>query len=74
MQQKQTIHNELHHELQPFVWEEDPSLPHTLSKTIKETEAFFQFTTENDLVKGCVTWENASKRTDQFCLYGYPEK
>lgn len=30
----------------------------------------FQFTESNEIVKGCVTWENAKLQEETFCLYG----
>ncbi|WP_010530981.1 type II secretion system protein [Lentibacillus jeotgali] len=74
LQQKQNISSELHHQLQPFLREEQPSLPHHLFKTVDGTKAEFQFTNEGKLLKGCARWKNANERKGQFCLYGYPEK
>lgn len=73
LQQKRHMINELHRELQPFLWEAEYDLPHHFSKTVNGTKVDFRFTNEDHLLKGCVTWNNATNRTDRFCLYGYPE-
>ncbi|WP_167751332.1 type II secretion system protein [Lentibacillus salicampi] len=74
LQQKREMANELHNELQPFLRENKRPLPQRLQKTVDGDEAEFRFTAENNLLKGCVSWENVNDRANQFCLYGYPEK
>ncbi|GAA0443393.1 hypothetical protein GCM10008983_20760 [Lentibacillus halophilus] len=74
-QQKRSIVNELHSELQTYLWNGNhPPLPNESTKRIKGTEAIFSFTKEAQLIKGCVTWTNAQKRGDTSCLYGYPDQ
>ncbi|RYG74687.1 type II secretion system protein [Lentibacillus lipolyticus] len=72
MEQKYTIVNELHSKLQSSLW--NNRHPSNFVKEIDGTKATFSFATERDLLKGCVTWTNAQKREDEFCLYGYPYK
>lgn len=74
LQQKREMANELHNELQPFLRENKRPFPQRLQKTVDGDEAEFRFTAENNLLKGCVSWENVNDRANQFCLYGYPEK
>jgi Tfp pilus assembly protein PilV len=65
--------NSLHDELQTFLWGESKRLPPVrYSKTEDSVTASYQFTTENNLIKGCVEWENVKKKKEKFCLYGYP--
>ncbi|TMN20960.1 type II secretion system protein [Lentibacillus cibarius] len=75
LQQKRSISNELHSELQSYVWtDRHPRLPVHFVKEIKGVRAVFSFTAERELLKGCVTWTNAQKREEKLCLYGYPAK
>jgi len=74
LQQKRAIINELHHDMQPFLWDKQLDLPHRLLKTVYGSEAKFRFTAEGNLLKGCATWDNANDRPNRFCLYGYTEK
>ncbi|MFD2759408.1 prepilin-type N-terminal cleavage/methylation domain-containing protein [Lentibacillus juripiscarius] len=75
LEQKHHIVKELHRELQSYLWDnKHPLLPNDYMKKINGAEATFSFTTEEELMKGCVTWTNARKRESKFCLYGYPDK
>ncbi|SFA71187.1 hypothetical protein SAMN04488072_101174 [Lentibacillus halodurans] len=74
LKQKRIMTNELHSELQPFIWEEENNLPQRWFKMVNGSEAEFRFTSEDNLLKGCVIWNNAKNKTDQFCLYGNPDK
>lgn len=62
--------NRLHDELQPFLWS-DLSFPATYLILINQTDVTFNFTRKENYVKGCATWENARKKRETFCLYGY---
>ncbi|WP_176447378.1 prepilin-type N-terminal cleavage/methylation domain-containing protein [Lentibacillus sp. CBA3610] len=74
LRQKRYMINELQHELQPFLWEASHDLPHRFLKTVDGSEAEFRMTPDGKLVKGCVTWSNVKNRTEEFCLYGYPDQ
>jgi len=74
LNEKRRFALKLHDELQPFIQGRASSLPSTYSKTTEQKETFFEFTEEHIYVKGCVSWNNAKKQKEQFCLYGLPEK
>ncbi|MBT2214448.1 type II secretion system GspH family protein [Virgibacillus dakarensis] len=64
--------NQLHDELQTYLWGENKPLPPaTYAKVENSTMLFYRFTMENDLVKGCVKWKNVKNKKETFCLYGY---
>lgn len=64
---------ELHDELQEHLWSDSISA-HTYSKMIQSKSFHFNFTVEEELLKGCVTWENVRKTEETFCLYGISKK
>ncbi|MFD1363066.1 prepilin-type N-terminal cleavage/methylation domain-containing protein [Lentibacillus salinarum] len=73
LQQKRHMIHQLHLELQPFLRESTKAVPNDFSKIVNGSEATFRFVAEDNLLKGCVIWDNDRNRTDQFCLYGYPD-
>lgn len=63
----------LQEELQPFIWETNKELPATYVKEMNHKSVSFQFTRQPDnLIKGCVQWENVRNQREKICLYGYP--
>lgn len=60
----------LHDELQPFLWH-DIELPIRYSDVIHVVDVTFNFTREGEYIKGCVHWENARKKSETICLYGF---
>ncbi|MBP1950357.1 type II secretion system protein [Virgibacillus litoralis] len=74
LHQKRLFGNELHAELQPYLWDDQASIPTEYSKEVNETKLIFTFSAENKLLKGCVEWKNVKNKTDQICLYGYSAK
>jgi len=65
--------SELHDELQKFIWT-DSMITSSYSKSIQTNHYYFNFVTEEELIKGCVTWENVRKVEEMFCLYGMVKK
>lgn len=74
LHQKRLIGNQLHDELQPHLWDGQNRIPIKYSKKFNATTLNYKFSTENKLLKGCVTWENVKNKTNQICLYGYSAK
>lgn|SRR5690625_1804958 len=70
---RRMITDQLHDELQQYIWL-DSNLPQTYFKTIHSTKIHFHFTTEEEFIKGCVTWENVRQTEETFCLYGLSKK
>lgn len=71
---RRTFSYQLHDELQPYVHQQDTSLPSNYSKTIHNKKVAFQFRKENELIKGCAEWKNVKNNNEIICLYGYREK
>lgn len=71
---RRAIVNQLHDELQPHLWNNSPTAPTVLKKTVRVTPVTFDFTMENELIKGCANWKNVKKIKETICLYGYPQK
>lgn len=71
---RRIITSRLHDELQRFLWEERIAPPSTFTKSIRSTPVRFYFSYEEELIKGCVEWENVKKNNEALCLYGIPEK
>lgn len=70
LSERRIFTTDLHDELQQFLWD-DMVPPKMYSKTIDFTNIKFNFSNEDDLIKGCVQWENARKSNETICLYGY---
>lgn len=60
----------LHDELQLYLWTDSKELPDTYRQNIHSKEVTFQFTKEDNYVKGCVNWENVKQKNESLCLYG----
>ncbi|MDC3415510.1 hypothetical protein [Aquibacillus salsiterrae] len=72
---KREIELELHDQLQYYLWAyRDITLPITISKKVKMKEAYFTINQRDNLLEGCVEWQNEDKTTKRTCLYGYPSK
>lgn len=70
--QRRTLSAMLHDELQPFLWGKS-QIPATYSEMNGLLEIRFKFVYEGEYVKGCVNWENARKKNETICLYGYQQ-
>lgn len=62
----------LQEELQQYIWEEEPLLPTEETIKINEKMLQFKFSKENDLIKGCVYWQNAKEMDETLCFHGLP--
>lgn len=73
LKDRRTFSTLLHDELQPFIWGgENPSLPKTFHKTYHEQFLTFHFSYEQEMVKGCVTWNHERQKEETLCLFGRP--
>lgn len=72
LNERRTITNALHDELQIYLQKKVPKDSHSYSKTVGKIMAAFQFTNEKEFIKGCVSWNNAKGNKEEFCLYGLP--
>lgn len=70
---RRTASYQLHDELQTYLWT-SAELPQSYSLTVHFVDYNFHFTNEEDLLKGCVTWENVRQTEETLCLYGIPNK
>src|SRR5699024_206523 len=67
--------NKLHDELQSFIWERHKRIPVTYERRINNKTVSFQSSKEyNELIKGCVNWENVRNKYEEICLYGFAKK
>lgn len=71
---RRTVTSQLHDELQYFLWENPKVAPVHFTKNKQHTKISFDFTNENNLIKGCANWENVKKTKESICIYGYPQK
>lgn len=71
---RRTIANQLHDQLQPFLWDDSANPPTVLTETIQLKLITYEFTMEHEFIKGCARWENAKKVKETICLYGLPQK
>ncbi len=70
LHERRSLASDLHDEMQPYIWEAK-ALPVTIIKETKNNkEATFSILIENQLLKGCVEWDNAKMENDKICLYG----
>lgn len=60
---------QLFNELQ-FVLNDSSETERSFTKHIEQREVNFQFSIEDDYVKGCATWKNAKGKNEERCLYG----
>ncbi|MBP1969743.1 prepilin-type N-terminal cleavage/methylation domain-containing protein [Virgibacillus natechei] len=73
LSERRTFSYLLHDELQPFVHQHETTIPTSYSKQVHHKTLAFQFSKENELVKGCVQWQNVKNTNEVICLYGYQE-
>lgn len=71
---RRIIVNQLHDQLQPFLWDDSVNPPSFFTETIQYKLVTYNFTMRNEFIKGCVSWENAKKIKESICLYGIPQK
>lgn len=71
---RRTIAFRLHDELQYYLWDKTATMPASFMETIQFRSVAFEFTKNDDLVKGCAKWKNVKKIGEVTCLYGYPQK
>lgn len=62
----------LHDELQATIWEDERTQNKQLIINHQTVEIIY--TVNNQLIKGCASWENEKKKKETVCLYGYKEK
>lgn len=55
---------------QYYLWETGYQLPKENTETINGNSVRFLFQEVDEYIKGCVYWENAKQRSEEFCLYG----
>lgn len=70
LSERRVLSAKLHDELQPFLWN-DLQIPSSYSEKSELIDVTFSFTYEGQYIKGCVDWENARKKDETICLYGY---
>lgn len=63
----------LYDELQQRVWSTTFTTPFSFERKTKNKHLYFQFTSTNNLLKGCVEWTNVKQEKEKQCLFGYPE-
>lgn len=62
-------------ELQPFIHRESKLRSTNYNRVVNNKKLSFHITKENNnLIKGCVTWENVRTNQEETCLYGYIKK
>ncbi|MBO1005850.1 prepilin-type N-terminal cleavage/methylation domain-containing protein [Pseudogracilibacillus auburnensis] len=71
LRDRRLIVSKLHDELQHMVWSNE-ELQH-VSITINQRHVNIEFQLENELIKGCATWENVKQKEETFCLFGKRE-
>lgn len=62
---------QLYEELQQYIWKEESLLPAAYSTDIAGSALKFQFTEIDQLIKGCVEWQNAKQNNESLCLYAH---
>ncbi|WP_164668620.1 hypothetical protein [Virgibacillus doumboii] len=71
--QKRLFLNELHDELQLYLWDDRNQTPAIYDKEVDSVTLTFMFSKQNSLVKGCVEWKNVKRKNEQVCLFGFPD-
>ncbi len=69
---RRTVAYMLHDELQNFIWDPTKQVPSHFNRTVNNIETSLEFKQEQELIKGCVTWDNARNRHEKLCFYGLP--
>lgn len=64
----------LHDELQTVLFEEEGVLPQKSQKEVKQRMVTLSFVRDDQLIKGCIQWENVKKIKEKHCLYGKRKK
>lgn len=67
-----TISTTLYDELQDHIWNATPDMTLIYQKRLESKQLYFQFTKNNNLLKGCVEWTNVKQEKEKTCLFGYP--
>lgn len=67
---RRIISSKLHDELLKQLWEEKSLMSESFTENVNKKKVEFYFTIENELIKGCATWDNAKNKNEKFCLYG----
>lgn len=70
LSERRVLTAKLHDELQPFLWS-NLEIPSSYSKRFDLIDVTLNFTYEEQYIKGCADWENARKKSERICLYGY---
>lgn len=70
LKDRRMISAHLHDELQKKLWQ-SVQIPETYEKDYHGRTLTFQFSDEQEMIKGCVSWKNAKQKEESFCLYGY---
>lgn len=70
LRDRRVITNALQEKFQYYIWESEYQLPEETTETINGKVIRFIFEEANEYIKGCVYWENAKQRSEEFCLYG----
>lgn len=79
-QEKRVLHDRtiislyLFDELQNTLFIQSDKSERTQSKNISNRHVTITFNRENELIKGCVNWENVKGRSESLCLYGISEQ
>lgn len=63
----------LFEELQRFIYDESLNKNRSYQVNVANRRVTVTFKTENEFIKGCVSWRNVKERTEKRCLYGIPE-
>ena len=67
---RRIITNLLHDELQTILVENKINPENSYQANYKGLLVFYHFTSEQELIKGCATWENIKKVNEDICFYG----
>lgn len=67
---RRTIANLLSDELQIILAENKINPENSYQANHKGLLVFYHFTSEQELIKGCATWENIKKVNEDICFYG----
>lgn len=71
LQDKRAIVLTLHDYLQQMTWEND--MLYDEQQIINGVTVYFDYSLENQLIKGCASWDNVKQRKEKYCLYGYKQ-
>src|SRR5690625_4872734 len=64
----------LHDELIDKLYTENFMETDKYTVSINNHNVQFQFTLNDDLLKGCARWENVKQQNKEYCLYGYKKQ